>query len=108
MFVGVTDEWLEAQVRGSVDKVTVSSKDSSSSASSLAIEWSGLICGEGDELYHCVWENTEGVAELSLSSALPPSVRNSYTGAVVNTAVLERPFHVDGDTWLFQVTINSN
>ena len=36
-----------SHITGDVDKVIWDPK-----ASNLEIEWSGLICGEGDELYH--------------------------------------------------------
>jgi len=43
--VGVTDAWMDAEVEGDVDSVAWNP-----SSSKLSLEWSGLICGEGDEV----------------------------------------------------------
>lgn len=65
--IGVTDHVFDSVILGSIDSVsipTLRGNENSSSCSSLALHWSGLKVGTGDELYHSVWENVYGVFEV--------------------------------------------
>ena len=64
--IGVTDHIFDTVIFGSIDSVSVPivGDKKFSLQPSLALNWSGLKVGTGDELYHSVWENVEGTFKI--------------------------------------------
>ena len=66
--LGMTDTFMDDHVHGDIDRVSLDGM-------TLKIEWSGLKLSDGDELYHTIWSNTEGVVHIDLSTVLMPDQR---------------------------------
>ena len=104
--LGVREEWLDAHIGGDIDNVVVTCP----SSSSVEIGWSGLICGEGDELYHSVWENVEGTVELRLACMLDAMASMTkhvpaFNNIEVNPEVLNKASLLDDpNIWLFRLS----
>ena len=96
IIVGFNEHWLEKQVPGDIDMVTMCT------ASSLSIDYSGLSYSEADELYHSIWKNTEGSVKLSAESMRPPFFSGSPCNIEINPEVLNHPYIIDENTWIFK------
>ena len=97
LILGVKECWINEKIEGDIDKISISPD-----SSSLTIDYSGLSYSEADELYHSVWSNTEGNVELSLESLVPPKVVLESL-IEVNPSVLQSPFELDEETWIFRI-----
>ena len=99
--VGIAQNLLDTQILGSVDAVTIPSLDRSvSEPSSLALHWSGLKVGSGDELYHAIWENVEDT--FHVEPFLPIKV-SAFSSIDFNTKYMQNPSRLDDRVWLFRI-----
>jgi hypothetical protein len=75
-------------VLGDVDSVAITR---SNGVEEVGIKWSGLQQSDGDELYHVVWQNVNGLMRV----ALPPNV--SVSARVPPAADLDAVVELTGD-----------
>ena len=69
--IGMTKYLIDTEIRGIVDSISLpdisrngienGNSNGDEKSSSLTIHWSGLEVGTGDELYHSVWKNIDGI-----------------------------------------------
>jgi hypothetical protein len=65
--MGITQALFEREIGGGdIDSISMNA-----TSSSVSLNWSGLKITDGDELYHTVWSNTEGVKEVAVRQLLP-------------------------------------
>ena len=64
--MGVTQTLFDREIHGEIDTVTTNQ-----SSSSVSLNWSGLKITDGDELYHTIWSNIEGVKQMDVRQLLP-------------------------------------
>ena len=86
--MGLTRYAQESMVLGDVDSVAITR---SNGVEEVGIKWSGLQQSGGDELYHVVWQNVNGVMRV----ALPPNV--SVSARVPPAADLDAVVELTGD-----------
>lgn len=58
--IGLTKYLFDTVILGSIDSIEVLDLNKDDKSSSVLLNWSGLKTSVGDELYHTVWQNTEG------------------------------------------------
>ena len=106
--VGLTDHLFNTRILGSIDSVTVPNMDVKNglipTASSFAIHWSGLKVGTGDELYHSVWENVDGV--FNIEPFLPLKM-DTLSISELNDKMLKKKMDFDDD-WLMRLQCCDN
>ncbi len=108
LLVGVTEAFLKDKVPGDVESVFLSSVGGKSEISlSFNVAWSGLKIGEGDELYHSVWSNEEGILSVDLKDiSLVP--KNAQQQSVrINDALLKEPALLDEDCHILEISLSS-
>lgn len=94
--IGVTEKFLDTEIPGSIDSILVNDRH-------IAIQWSGFILSEADELYHCIWENTSGLVSASVDDVF----RNPITMMTANQSLnTRRPVRLSNRDWIFRVRSN--
>ena len=102
--IGVTDHIFDTVIFGTIDSVSVPNigDKNFSLQSSLALNWSGLKVGTGDELYHSVWENVEGAFKVE------PFLPTKLFGLNVleYNSILNHRMENYSDDWLLRISCN--
>jgi hypothetical protein len=103
--IGIAQNLLDTKILGSVDTVTIPHRNSlPKEPSSLALHWSGLKVGSGDELYHAIWENVEDT--FYVEPFLPVKV-DSFSAVDFNTEYMQNPSRLDDTFWLLRINFSS-
>lgn len=64
--MGLTRALFDREIPGDIDSMSFNAI-----SSSISLSWSGLKISDGDELYHTIWGNIEGVKEVDVRQLLP-------------------------------------
>lgn len=106
--IGLTQNVLDNEIRGTVDKMNLLSigknekekENENENENKISLYWSGLEVGTGDELYHSVWKNLEGI--FTVEPFLPIRLKdlNVYE---YNLEYVQQPSSVNDD-WLFKLS----
>mmetsp|Transcript_16097 Transcript_16097/g.16230 ORF Transcript_16097/g.16230 Transcript_16097/m.16230 type:complete len:177 (-) Transcript_16097:34-564(-) len=105
--IGVTDKFITENIFGSIENIEYSSNssDTNSTNVSFRLHWAGLKIGEGDELYHSVWDNIEGYCEIDLKQILPNAI--SYELIRINYDLSKDVDLLSNkENWMFIIRIN--
>jgi len=94
-FVGVTDKYLDQNILGTVDVISLDSKQN------FLFDWSSLKYSDGDELYHTVWTNVEGKSSIKLDEIFTEPQKVFLREC--NFSLIESPSKFTNECWLFKV-----
>ena len=96
IYLGITEDYITEKILGDIDNISIDD-----STESLNIEWSGLKCGEGDELYHSVWENTEGIETVTLQNIINTPIKKFSLS--LNREILSDYSRITEDNYVFEI-----
>lgn len=101
--IGLTQNVLDNVIRGPVDCLNlpnISANKIENENEGLNIHWSGLEVGTGDELYHSVWKNIEGI--FTVEPFLPIQLKDLCVYEY-NRTCCENPDNLTDD-WLLKIS----
>jgi hypothetical protein len=103
--IGLTKYLFNSLILGSVDAIEVIDSNKNDKSSSVLLKWSGLKTSEGDELYHAVWQNTEG--NFDFKPLLP--FKMVYNTSDLNMKIMDSPNDLydiceDEDGWILNAS----
>jgi hypothetical protein len=91
--IGLTKHAFDTAIAGSIDLISFPAD----SMTPLRIHWSGLKVGTGDELYHSIWENVDGIFEFE---PFLPIKLSAITEMDYNIVSVKNSTLLDEDEWL--------